>query len=94
MKTKQKKLSDRFWKDKNNKVVIGQTPNAYLISWAVLTLASLFINGSLSTILEWLGILALTIWAFLEIIKGVNFFRKIMGSAVLVLILLTAIHLA
>lgn len=81
-------LWDKFWKDKDGNVVVWQRPNAWLIAWVVLTLGSLFINGTVSNVI-WYGSLAvLAIWAILEVWKGVNYLRKCLGAVVLLLIVL------
>lgn len=84
-------LWDKFWKDKRGRVVVWQTPNAFLIAWAVLTLLSLFLNGAASDILWWVAIVDLAIWSLLEIFKGVNYLRRALGIIVLVLTILSAI---
>lgn len=81
-------LWDKFWKDKDGNVVIWQRPNAWLITWVVLTLASLFINGTLSYILWYASLADLAVWAILEVWKGVNYLRKCLGAVVLLLIIL------
>lgn len=68
-----------FFKDKNGKVVIAQFPN-----WP-LVLAIIF------WILKFpLGvIISLIYWSYLEIVSGVNTFRKTLGIIVLVLQLIS-----
>ena len=74
---------DYFWKDDNGKVVIYQRPNIYLIGWIIVTVISLFTEGSIATILGYVGSGLLIIWALLEIFKGVNYFRRTLGVIVL-----------
>jgi hypothetical protein len=74
---------DKIWKDKHGDVVIWQTPNAFLIGWAVLTVLCLFTSGKLSDYFGWAGDISLVIWSLLEIFKGVNYFRRILGVIVL-----------
>ena len=81
-------LWDKFWKDKDGNVVVWQTPNMWLIAWVVLTLASLFINGTVSYVLWYASLAALAIWAIREIWKGVNYLRKGLGAVILLLIIL------
>ena len=82
---------DKIWRDKHGRIVVWQTPNALLIAWAVLTTISLFFNGTTSSAFSWLGNAALLIWSLLELFKGVNYFRRIMGLAVLTLAILSII---
>lgn len=83
-------LWDKFWKDDKGNYVIWQWPNKFLIAWAILTLISLFINGTISTIVWWLALIDLAIWAGLEIWKGVNYFRRVLGVVVLIMTLMAA----
>lgn len=79
-------LWDKFWKDKHGRVVVWQMPNVFLIGWVVLTLASLFTNGNLATGLWWAALAVLAIWSLLEIFKGVNYLRRLLGLIVLAVI--------
>lgn len=75
---------DKIWHDDRGRVVIWQTPNMPLIAWAVLTFLSLlFHRGHIADILAWSGSAALITWCLLEIFKGVNYFRRALGAAVL-----------
>jgi hypothetical protein len=68
-------------------VVIYQHPNLWLIGWAVITLISVLSPSNTTANIFWnisLGIL--TIWSLLEIWSGVNYFRRLFGAFVLVLI--------
>jgi hypothetical protein len=76
-------LWDRTWKDRDGKVVMWQTPNAWLISWAGFTAVSLFFSGRVSDVFSWIASAALIIWSLLEIFSGVNYYRRVLGLAVL-----------
>lgn len=76
-------LWDKFWRDKNGDIVVWQTPNIPLIGWAVLTILCLFTSGKLSDIFGWAGDASLVIWSVLEITKGVNYLRRVIGLVVL-----------
>lgn len=70
---------ERFFKDKDGKVVIGQTPNAPILVWAVLLVANLFIHNShIGTLQN----VFLFVWAYLELTDGVNYFRKALGAVI------------
>ncbi|HET9098170.1 MAG TPA: hypothetical protein VFN51_00980 [Candidatus Saccharimonadales bacterium] len=88
-------LWDKFWRDDKGRIVIWQTPNLPLIGWAVFTIASLIFNSgsAASTILTWLAVVALLYWAYLEIFKGVNYFRRLLGVIVLILNIISIINL-
>lgn len=86
-------LWDKIWRDDEGNVVIWQMPNIWLIGWAVLTFASLlFSKGLISNILTWAGEASLIIWCLLEIFKGVNYFRRFLGLAVLVYAIITLLR--
>lgn len=80
-------IKDFLFKTKDGKYVIGQKPNFPLIigviSWV---LNKLFSNND-TTIFASISTLAFIIWALLEIIFGVNLFRRIVGIIVLIIIL-------
>lgn len=91
--TRTMNLWDRIWKDKRGRVVIWQTPNMWLIGWAALTVISLLFSGQsrAATIFAVTGSIALIIWSVLEILKGVNYFRRALGLVVLILSVLSII---
>jgi hypothetical protein len=86
-------LWDKVWKDKNGKVVVWQNPNAWLIAWAVIDVASLLTNGGISNVLWWIGTIDLGIWSLLEIVLGVNYFRRALGVLVFLLVVATSFKL-
>lgn len=93
MHAKSQTLWDQFWKDKHGDVVIWQMPNLFLIGWAVLTFVSLLLTGKASDVVSWAGMVLIIIWSLLEIFKGVNYFRRVLGVVVLLLIVLSIIHI-
>jgi hypothetical protein len=82
---------DNTWRDDRGKVVIWQTPNRWLIGWAVLTFISLLVSGKLADVVSWVASAALITWAFLEITKGANYFRRALGALVLIYAIATLI---
>jgi len=88
-------LWDKFWKDKDGNYAIFRRPNALLIAWVVLTLGSLFApHGIAENVFWWASLAVLAAWSLLEIFKGVNYFRRVLGVLVLVLVILAAFKLA
>lgn len=85
---------DKFWKDKDGEIVVYQHPNFLLIGWLVLALASLFTTGRLADTLWYIALAVLTVWSLLEIVRGVNYFRRLFGGVVLVLVLVALFRLA
>jgi hypothetical protein len=84
---------ENIWKDKKGKIVIWQMPNIPLIIWAVATVVSLIVTGKSADVFQWIGDIALVVWSLLEIIKGVNYFRRILGLVVFVFSVLSIIKL-
>lgn len=76
-------LWNKFWKDSNGNIVIWQWPNIWLIAWAAFTFLSLIFTGLVSKIFTWGGEAGLLIWCLLEIFKGVNYFRRLLGLLIL-----------
>jgi hypothetical protein len=73
--------------DKKGRVVIAQSPNIPLLGWFVLELVSLLLHkGHAKSGLQDIATASLFTWAYLEISKGVNYFRRLLGFVVIVLI--------
>lgn len=79
-------LIDRVFKDKRNKWAIIQLPNVPISIWIILTVISLFVQGSFLAHLNLLRNSLLFVWAYLEISKGDSLFRRALGAIVLVMI--------
>lgn len=72
--------------DKSGRVVIYQRPNVWLIAWAILDVLAIFAPSKRLASVTWAaGSAALIIWSLLEIFRGVNYFRRVLGLAVLAL---------
>ena len=70
-----------FRNRETGKITIWQWPNIPLWVFLVARVAQAIFDGS------WLGVvatIALVIWALLELVKGVNPFRRLLGLAVLI----------
>ena len=75
-----------FFKDKQGKIVIAQTPNLPLIGWALFTILAWFWQNNKYEIHNLFTLLAfgfIFTWCYLEITSGVNTFRRILGVVVL-----------
>ena len=77
-------MMQRLFRDKAGRVVLIQWPNLPLIGWAGFSLLSRFTQWKQ---LAWIGTAFLLVWSLLEIFLGVNYFRRALGLAVLVLML-------
>jgi len=74
-----KKFIINFFKDKNGNIIIAQTPNKPL--WIALGLwgVGLLPVIELQTISNFLFIIVMLYWSYLEAFKGDNSFRKLIG---------------
>lgn len=89
-RTLEPSLTDKIWKDKQGRFAIYQRPNILLIGWAVLDIVAIFAPGKRLSDYAWTaGAIVLIIWALLEIFRGVNYFRRVLGLAVLLVMVAT-----
>lgn len=80
-----------FFKDKDGKVVIGQTPNTPMLLFIVFSLVQLAPHTHVTRIAIWGARIAISYWAYLEIVSGVNAFRKSLGLVVLLYTIYTVV---
>ncbi len=81
---RQRSILDKIFRDKDGDIVIWQSPNIPLYGWIVFKLLSVVFHGSLlKTDFGQLGNAFLFIWSYLEAKEGVNYFRKLLGLAIL-----------
>lgn len=77
-----------FFKDKNGRVVIAQTPNLPLIGWMIFTILNLLWSSNQPQIHALFGTLSfgfIFTWAWLELTDGVNYFRRTLGLIVIII---------
>jgi hypothetical protein len=87
-------LWGKFWRDNEGKVVIFQWPNIWLVIWVICEfIAILSSSKSIYNVTWWVGTVALAIWALLEIVKGVNYFRRLLGFLVALLIVISIFNI-
>ncbi len=85
MQTTNQSLLDLIFKDKKGHIVLWQSPNIPLYAWIVFKILGLVLTkGYLKNGVEQLSSLFLFTWAYLEIMKGVDYFRKALGLVVLI----------
>jgi hypothetical protein len=85
-------FSEKFWEDKHGKFVVWQKPNVCLWTWIISMFVNLFVpNGIFHEIVGWVSLVALVIWAFLEVFRGVDYFRRLLGLMVLMLLIVVRI---
>lgn len=79
---------DKCFKDKNNKVTIGQRPNLPILLFLSFFLLSKVVESpNLQEILSSIGTLFLFAWAWLELTTGANYLRRLLGFTVIVVII-------
>ena len=71
---------------------IVQFPNAPLIVALLAGEAGNFVNGNEHTYTASVSYLALTIWAYEELVHGVNWFRRLLGLAFAVTLVVRVAH--
>ena len=84
----------KMFQDQSGKVVIGQAPNAPLWIAIVITIIAKipFIPG-ISYMSEWALLPVMLYWSYLEIFKGVNNFRRILGTIVGLYFIINALQM-
>lgn len=83
-------LWDRFWRNAEGRIVIAQMPNFWLILWLILELISVLVaSHHVEIITWWLASAALGVWSLLEIFRGENYFRRLLGLCVALLTVMT-----
>lgn len=83
------KLIRNLFKDKTGRVVIWQPPNIPIYGWlAFKVLAMLTTQTDLERGFELTSSAFLFLWAYLELTRGVNYFRRTLGLLVISLVTL------
>lgn len=82
-------ILDIVFSTKDGKKVVAQKPNLPILLAALFYSISWITTGEISSIFGWTGRLILLYWAYLEIISGVNLFRRVMGLVVVGFILVS-----
>ncbi len=74
-------------RDKNSRIVLWQSPNLLLWGWIICSIIALLLGGRAKAGFEHLSTAALFAWASLEVMEGVNYFRRALGASILVVII-------
>lgn len=79
---------NRFFKDKDGKIVIWQKPNLPLYAWALFKLMAV-LNTDLQykVAFEQISSAFLFTWGFLELTQGVSKFRRLLGFIVMMIVI-------
>lgn len=77
-----------IFKTEMGEIVIGQWPNTPLVLWFVFLVGARLPLPELWTqLFDMASLIAILVWAMLEIVSGVNIFRRILGAVALVTVL-------
>jgi hypothetical protein len=71
---------------------IVQFPNLPLIVAVLAGAAGKFLDGSAHSYVASVSYLAMTIWAYEELAHGVNWFRRLLGAAYVILLIVCVAH--
>lgn len=80
-----------IFKDRSGKIVIIQAPNLPLYAFGAFYLLRLSSDKLLILISHWGSTICLLYWAFWEITKGVNIWRRFLGLTVAAYIIVKAV---
>lgn len=79
-----------FFKGPDGSMVICQRPNIPLLGWMLFKLISVFMQDkTMKDGFESLSKLSLFTWAYLEITSGQSYFRRVLGGAVMMTIIIS-----
>ena len=89
-KSKFSKFLQNSFFSKEGKLVIIQCPNLPLLLWFItMIISNLLKEGEVKSVFSWISLASLIIWSILEIIFGVNYFRRCLGLLILAMIIIT-----
>jgi hypothetical protein len=78
--TREASLFDLFFRDQSGHIVIAQAPNPpIVVGVAAALLQFLWTPGPIQTSLKLIAFGTLFTWAWMELFKGVNYFRRSLG---------------
>ncbi len=84
---------DKTFRDDKGDFVIAQPPNVPISIWFLASVSKLiFPTGELYAGLNLIAVVSLFIWSVLELLTGVNYFRKGLGAIVSVGLMMSIIQ--
>lgn len=81
----------KLFEDKDGRVVLIQKPNTAILVWLMSMIIVRLTHGTLQTRFQLLAFISLAAWAVMEILWGVNLFRRILGFGVVLVIVVTKV---
>jgi len=89
---KRRSFIDKSIKDRDGRVALWLTPNLPLTIWIVARVLMWPLSGTDEKAAWVVAVAALFIWTVLELLQGVNYFRRALGLVVLILTVTSALH--
>jgi hypothetical protein len=91
--SKPQRFVDKCFKDKDGQVVLTQSPNVSIIAFVFFSFIGIvFHNGILGYLTKVLAFGSIFVWSWLELLKGVNYFRRALGLVAIILAVLSAVE--
>jgi hypothetical protein len=91
--TTKRSFSDKFWHDNQGHLAIVQRPNLLLWLWILCSIINFFVSaGAVAHISGFVGKVAITLWALLELFWGDSYFRRLLGLVLILLSLVVLLH--
>jgi hypothetical protein len=88
-----KGLVKKTFYDEQGRLAVFAFPNPPLIIWGLAALAGhIFSSSWPHKIFSLISLIAIIIWALLEIFSGINYFRRALGAVVLAITLWSRLH--
>ncbi len=84
---KTSKFVQKCFCDKSGKLTLFQLPNTPFIVWFATLVASSVTTGTANRVFEIVSFGALFTWCWLEIFNGDNYFRRVLGLVVMIVII-------
>lgn len=76
----------RVFKTKSGKTVVWQKPNLFLWGWIFFTILKRVLDDPAAQWAGYAATMSLVAWSLLEVITGVNIFRRLLGVAVITVV--------
>lgn len=81
-------LFDKTFRDDRGNLAIAQKPNLPILVWLGATILQFFLpDGNIHQVVDVLAFGSLFTWAWLELFKGINYFRQALGLVVLLAVI-------
>ena len=86
------KIIKKIFFDSNGRQKVAQTPNLPIIVWFGSSVLIFITSGSLELFFKIIAFGSIFTWAWLEIFEGESYFRRLMGSIVIIISITAAFN--